>query len=68
MIGALLPRGRPRLYLVPRRPAPRIEARISIADGRSPIGRSRLFRLLDELISHAERLEARAGIEIGGEA
>jgi hypothetical protein len=37
--------------------------RFSVASSRAPIGRSRLFRLqcrdIDELISHAERLESR---------
>src|SRR6476620_7676268 len=48
----------PRLHLVPREPPPRprlIDVRISVADGRSPYGRSRVFRLthddVDELIA-----------------
>ncbi|MDQ6868812.1 MAG: hypothetical protein M3178_10565 [Pseudomonadota bacterium] len=59
--------GAPPLRLVARQPPPRprrIEVRIAVLDGRAPYGRSRPFRLtprdLDELISHAERLERRA--------
>jgi hypothetical protein len=53
------------LRLVPQPPRPRrLEARIAVADGRSPIGRTRLFRLsernLQELIETAKLREARA--------
>jgi hypothetical protein len=65
MTGAPFPR-RPNLRLVPAASPPRprrIDVRLSVADGRSPIGRSRAFRLhdheLDELIACALRLEAR---------
>jgi hypothetical protein len=51
---------RPRRRHVP--PPRRLEVRITAADGRSPIGRSRPFRLsdhaLDALIMHAGKLEA----------
>jgi hypothetical protein len=59
--------GRRHLHLVPPPPPPRprrIDVRISADDGRSPIGRSRAFRLthddLDELIAFATRIERRA--------
>ena len=52
------------LRLVPQSPPPRprrLDVRISVADGRSPIGRAGPFRLtrdeLDELIAAAMRLE-----------
>lgn len=63
MTGAPFP---PHLRLVPPSPPPRpgrIEVWISGADKRTPIGRTRPFRLsdsdLERLITHAERLEAR---------
>jgi hypothetical protein len=66
MTGAPFPQ-RPRLCLVPRAPQPRprrLGVRIAAADGRSPVGRSRVFRLahdeLDELIAVAMRMERRA--------
>jgi hypothetical protein len=55
----------PYLRLVPPEPQPRcrLAVRISVLDGRSPFGRSRVFRLaksdLDQLINAATRLEAR---------
>jgi hypothetical protein len=56
----------PRLRLVEKPPlAPRryLSVRISVLDGRSAFGRSRAFHLsdhgLDDLLAHAERLEAR---------
>jgi hypothetical protein len=56
----------PHLRLVPPTSPPRprrLEVRISVADGRAPFGRTRLFRLSDrnlqELIDTALRLEAR---------
>ncbi len=58
--------GAPHLRLVPRPPPRprRLEVRISVADGRAPIGRSRAFRLthddLDDLIAIAMRMERRA--------
>ena len=56
MTGFLVP---PPLTPRPRR----LEVRIDASDGRSPIGRSRIFRLherdLDQLINAATRLEAR---------
>jgi hypothetical protein len=64
--GALVPpRHHLRLVLPPPSPRPRrLEVRISVADGRAPHGRSRLFRLierhLDELIAVATRLEFRS--------
>lgn len=53
-----------RLVRPPSPPRPRrLEVRISVADGRAPFGRTRLFRLSDrnlqELIDTALRLEAR---------
>ena len=59
-----LPSQRPHLRLVPRQPQPRrIDVKISAADTRSPIGRTRIFRLTDhdfeQLIATAERFEAR---------
>ena len=56
---------RPHLRLVPRQPQPRrIDVRISAADGREPIGRTRTFRIaesdVERLIGHALRLESRA--------
>jgi hypothetical protein len=55
----------PHLRLVepPRPPLPRrLEVQIAVADGRAPIGRSRLFRLypqdIERLIDAFERLEA----------
>ena len=56
----------PYLHLVPREPQSRhrLAIRISVLDGRSPFGRSRVFRLrerdLAELVAQAERLERRA--------
>jgi hypothetical protein len=53
---------RPRLRLVPPEPAPRhrLAVRISVLDGHSAFGRSRVFRLahneLDELIAVAMRM------------
>ena len=52
------------LHLVPQQPRPRrIDVRISVADGRAPIARSRLFKLSDrnlqELIDHATQMERR---------
>jgi hypothetical protein len=54
-----------RLVPPPSLPRPRrFEVRIAVADGRSPYGRSRVFRLahddLDELIAVAIRMEGRA--------
>ena len=54
-----------RLVPPPSPPRPRrLEVRITVADGRSPYGRSRVFRLahddLDELIAVAMRMERRA--------
>jgi hypothetical protein len=58
--------GAPHLRLLPPPSPPRprrIDVRISAADGRAPIGRTRLFRLsernLQELIDTAMRMEAR---------
>jgi hypothetical protein len=61
--SALPPRGGlARLCLVPHRPAPPVVVRISVADGRSPIGRSRAFEIhwrdLAQLLRLAERAEA----------
>jgi hypothetical protein len=60
----------PNLRLVPPAPLPRprrIEIRISAADRRTPIGRTRPFRLtpddLDELIAAATRLEWRQYVQ-----
>jgi hypothetical protein len=55
---------RPCLRLVPRQPQPRrLEVRISVANGRAPIGRTRAFRLadsdLEQLVDCALRMEAR---------
>jgi hypothetical protein len=57
---------RPHLRLVPPQSPPRprrLDVRISVADGRSAFGRSRVFRLthddLDELIAVAMRMERR---------
>jgi hypothetical protein len=51
------------LRLVPRRPAP-VEVRISVADSRAPIGRSRLFQIsprdIPDLLQFAGRLERSA--------
>jgi hypothetical protein len=57
---------RPHLRLVPPEPPPRhrLAVLISVLDGRSAFGRSRVFRLthddLDELIAFATRMERRA--------
>ncbi len=64
MTGAPLP-PRPRLRLVPRQPQPQcLEVRITAADNRGPIGRSRPLCLsdsdLERLIATAERLESLA--------
>jgi hypothetical protein len=66
MTGAPFPQ-RPRLCLVPRAPQSRtrrLDVRITVADGRAPIARSRLFRLypndIERLIDAFERLEARS--------
>jgi hypothetical protein len=68
MTDARFPRtmgARRHLCLVPPVPAPsgRLAVRINVLDGRSPIGRSRAFRLHDhelgELIACALRLESR---------
>jgi len=66
MTGVLLPQpiGARVLQLVSRSPRlRRIDVRISAADTRSPIGRTRIFRLTDhdfeQLIATAERFEAR---------
>jgi hypothetical protein len=64
MTGALAT-PRPRLRLV-EKPywQRRLEVRISVADGRAPIGRTRLLRLtehaFERLLAEAERLETRA--------
>ena len=56
---------RPYLRRVPPEPQPRcrLAVRINVLDGRSPVGRSRSFRLthdeLDELIAVAMRMEGR---------
>jgi hypothetical protein len=55
---------RPCLRVVTRQPQPRrLEVRISVADGRAPFGRTRIFRLtesdLDQLINAATLLEPR---------
>jgi hypothetical protein len=55
---------RSHLRLVPRRPWPRrLEVRISDADGRVPVGRTKIFRLdphdFEQLMDAALRLEAR---------
>jgi len=51
----------PHLRLVPPPRPRRLSVRISVADSRSPIGRTRIFRLsdhdLDQLIAVAMRLE-----------
>jgi hypothetical protein len=59
-------RRRPHLRLVPPPSPPRprrLEVRIAAADGRSPVGRTRAFRLsennLAQLIDIAEWLESR---------
>ena len=56
---------RPKLHLVLPVPPPRprrLEVRITVADGRAPFGRTRLFRLdehdVEKLIDCALRLEA----------
>jgi hypothetical protein len=53
----------PRLRLVPPPRPRRLDVRISVADGRFPIGRTRPLRLtehdLERLIEAAERLEGR---------
>jgi len=58
--------GAPHLRLVPAAPPPRprrLDVRISVADHRTPYGRTRPFRLthddLDELIAVAMRMERR---------
>jgi hypothetical protein len=54
------------LRLVQPAPPPRrrLSVRINVLDGRSPFGRTRIFRLherdLDQLINAATRLEARS--------
>jgi hypothetical protein len=54
---------RPCLRLVPPPRPRRLSVRISVADGRSPICRTRILRLsdrdLEQLINAAPRLEAR---------
>jgi hypothetical protein len=55
---------RPCLRVVTRQPQPRrLEVRISVADGRAPFGRTRIFRLtesdLDQLIAVAMRTQRR---------
>ena len=59
--------GAPHLRLIPAPPPSRprrLEIRIVAADGRSPIGRSRAFRItednLRQLIDHAFRMDARS--------
>lgn len=51
------------LRLVPPAPAPRLAVRINIFNGRSPFGRTRVFRLaerdIDELIAITQRMEWR---------
>ena len=54
---------RPCLRLVPQQPQPRrIKVRISVADARAPIGRTRLLRLtepdFERLVETAVRMEA----------
>jgi hypothetical protein len=60
----LSPPRHPRLRLVPPPRPRRIEVRFHVIDGRSPFGRSRVFRLaesdIDELIAIATRMERRA--------
>ena len=60
MTGAPFP---PHLRLVPPARPRRLEVRIAAADGRSPIGRTRVLRLterdFERLIEAAIRLEAR---------
>jgi hypothetical protein len=63
MTGAPFPR-HSHLRLVPSPPRPRrIDVRISAADGRAPVGRTKIFRLTDhafeQLIDVALRLETR---------
>lgn len=66
MTGDIFPTRR-NLHLLLEPPSPprptRLEVRIAAADGHSPIGRSRSFRItedsLRQLIDHALRLEAR---------
>jgi hypothetical protein len=68
MTGYIFPEAmgaRRHLRLVTKQPQPRrLEVRIAAADGRSPFGRSRAFRLtqddLDELIAVAMRIERRS--------
>jgi hypothetical protein len=66
MTGAPFPR-HSHLRLIPAPPPPRprrLDVRISVADGRSPYGRSRTFHLthddVDELIPSATQMEWRA--------
>jgi hypothetical protein len=64
MTGAPFPR-HSHLRLVPSPPRPRrLEVRISVADGRAPVGRSRPFRITDDdlrqLIDDAARMERRS--------
>ena len=65
MTGAPFPR-HSHVRLIPAPPSPprprRLEVRIAASDGRSPIGRSRAFRITEDnlcqLVDHAFRMEA----------
>jgi hypothetical protein len=62
-MSAPFPHDRRHLTIVERRPLPRLTVRIAAAEGHTPFGRSRSFRLpeqdLHELIALAQRLEQR---------